>query len=63
MSWVRVPTESDTGGTRSTSARPFTRSQARELQKLQALFMQMAVCELVSQPPKDLNVFKCEVGP
>ena len=25
--------------------------------------MQMAVCELVTDPPKDLNVFKCEEGP
>ena len=54
----------DTGGTSCpTSTRPFTRSQARELQKLQALFMQMAVCELVIEPPKDLNVLRCEDGP
>jgi len=54
--------EDDTVMTTPTCTRPFTRSQARELQTLQALFMQMAVCELLAEPTKGLNVLMCEEG-
>lgn len=51
---------SDTGINRS---RPFTRSQARELQSLQAMFMKIEVCEYVVHLPKGMYMLKCEEGP
>ncbi|KAF3649084.1 hypothetical protein FXO38_17853 [Capsicum annuum] len=49
--------EDDTG---IPSLRPFTRSQARELQRLQSLFTFLTMCEALVSPSKGLYLIKCE---
>ncbi|PHU03633.1 ABC transporter B family member 4 [Capsicum chinense] len=51
--------EDDTG---IPSSRPFTRSQARDLQQLQALFTFLAMCEALVSPSKGLYLIKCAAG-
>ena len=48
--------EDDTG---VMSSRPFTRSQARELQRLQGVFMKMDAVELVANSAKGVHVLTC----
>ncbi|XP_047264291.1 uncharacterized protein LOC124896676 [Capsicum annuum] len=52
--------EDDTGAKSSSS---FTRSQSRELQSLQAMFMKMNSCECVMNSSKGVHKLKCEEGP
>lgn len=50
----------DTG---AKSTRPFTRSQAWDLQNLQDIFMKMEVCEGLLNHFKGFHMLKCEEEP